>query len=385
MNKELKKTIELLDELIKFDTSNPVGNEKECALYLENVLKSFGFTTSVQIIDGYPNRANLVASIGSKFGKKLMYNGHLDVVPPGDNWKTSPFNITLKDNKIYGRGTCDMKGGIASMVSAALQLVEDGFNFDNGELILVFVADEELNNLGMKHYLKSSEFVKADYAIISEPTNGEFCIAHRGVARYEISIKGVSCHAGVPANGINAIVNASHAVIKLDELNNKLSLKKHEILPPPTLVPTIINGGTKDNVLPDVVRINVDRRTLPDEDQYTCMKEIEDSFSSLKNSVNGFNYEIKPYIYLKAGYISKNSEIVNECSKVYKNIFNREAVANYFAACNEQNFLIEAGIPTIIYGPGDLNQAHTVDEFVTTDSLYESTKFFYEFAKSVLS
>ena len=278
-----------------------------------------------------------------------------------------------------------MKGGIASMVSAAISLIEDGFNFDNGQIILVFVTDEELNNLGMRHYLKSDEFIKADYAIISEPTNGEFCIAHRGVARYELSISGGSCHAGVPANGINAIVNASHAIIELDNLNKKLSSKKHEILPPPTLVPTIINGGTKDNILPGIVNINIDRRTLPDEDQYSCMQEIEDSFSNLKNSINGFNYDIRPYIYLKAGYISKDSKIVEECTKVYKNIFNKDAVCNYFAACNEQNFLLEAGIPTLIYGPGNLDQAHTVNEYVTIDSLSESTDFFYEFAKTILN
>lgn len=385
MDKRVKRTIELLDDMIKFDTSNPDGNEKECALYLEKVLKSFGFTTCVQVIDGHPNRANVVASIGNKSGKKIMYSGHIDVVPAMEKWETYPFNAVVKDDRVYGRGSCDMKGGIASMVSAAISLVEDGFDFNNGELILVFVADEELNNLGMKHYLKSEEFVKADYAIISEPSSGEFCIAHRGVARYELAISGVSCHAGVPDNGINAIVNASYAVIELDNLNKKLSSKKHEILPPPTLVPTIINGGTKDNILPGIVHINIDRRTLPDEDQYTCMQEIEDSFSNLKKNIKGFNYDIKPYIYLKAGYIPKDSKIVEECCKVYKKIFNREAVCNYFSACNEQNFLLEAGIPTLIYGPGNLSQAHTVDEYVSIDSLSESTEFFYEFAKSILN
>lgn len=91
MDRKVKRTIQLLEDLIKFDTSNPDGNEKECALYLENVLKSFGFNTCVQVIDGHPNRANLVATIGNKSGKKLMYNGHIDVVPASDKWDTSPF------------------------------------------------------------------------------------------------------------------------------------------------------------------------------------------------------------------------------------------------------------------------------------------------------
>ncbi|HJC47557.1 MAG TPA: ArgE/DapE family deacylase [Candidatus Lachnoclostridium pullistercoris] len=384
MDGRTEKALSLLKELIAFDTSNLPGNEKGCASYLEGLLKNAGFETVLQVMPDAPDRANVIAAVGSKKGKSLIYNGHLDVVPAGEGWNSDPFCAVVRDGKLYGRGACDMKGGVAAMAAAALSLVEEGFSFAGGQLILVFVCDEELHDMGIRHYIASPEFVKADYGVISEPSGGQFCLAHRGVARYEISVLGVSCHAGVPEKGINAMTNAGYALLALEKLSKSLAARTHEILPPPTLAPTVISGGLKDNIVPDLIRIQVDRRMLPGESLESCQKEIEEVLDQVKRERKEFDYRIKPYVCLNAGYVAKDSEIVKICNEVYRETTGKEAVNTFFTGGNDQNFLVDAGVPTLVFGPGSLDQAHTVDEYVKLEDMEESTEFFYQLAKKIL-
>lgn len=384
MGKQKYKVDEMLGELIAFDTTNLPGNELPCAQYLERVLRKGGFSTQVQILEPHACRANVIAAIGNPDGKTLIYNGHIDVVPAGEGWSSDPFTAVKRDGRIYGRGACDMKGGVAAMACAGLQLIDEGFPFENGQLILVFVCDEELHDMGIKHYIASPEFVKADYAVISEPSSLEFCVAHRGVVRYNLDIKGVSCHAGVPQNGVNALLNAGHAVLELEKLAKQVSQRKHEILPPPTLTPTVIKGGEKDNIVPDLISIQIDRRMLPDETAESCMQEIVQVMDKIKEDLPGFDYEIHPYVSVDAGYVPVDSELVKLCNKVYERTFDKKAVNRDFTGCNDQNFMVKAGIPTLVFGPGSLEQAHTVDEFVSEEELSSSVQYFKELVKEIL-
>lgn len=386
MDGKTAKALELLERLISFDTSNLPGNEKACAEYLEDLLKRAGFETVLQIMPDAPERANVIASIGGngRNRKSLIYNGHLDVVPAGEGWSSDPFQAVIRDGKIYGRGVCDMKGGVAAMAAAALSLAEEGFFSTGGKLILVFVCDEELHDMGVRHYIASPEFVKADYGVISEPSGGKFCLAHRGVARYEISVLGVSCHAGVPEKGINAMTNAGYALLALEKLSEKLAMRTHEILPPPTLAPTVIRGGLKDNIVPDLITIQVDRRMLPGETLESCQREIEEVLDQVKEEKAGFDYSIRPYVCLNAGYVAADSEIVKICNQVYEKAVGKKAENTYFTGGNDQNFLVDAGVPTLVFGPGSLDQAHTVDEYVSIKEMEESTEFFYQLAKEIL-
>lgn len=377
--------LDLLSKLIEFDTSNPPGNELVCANFLKIYLEQYGFQTKIQVNPTDPNRGNIIATIGNPNGKSLIYNGHLDVVPASQDWTSDPFSANILNNKLYGRGSCDMKGGIVTMIEASLQLIEEGFNFENGQLILVFVYDEELHDLGVKHYIDSEDFIKADFAIISEPSNLDLCIAHRGVVRYTLSILGKSTHAGVPSEGINAITNAAIAIESLKPLMEKLSRRTHEILPPPTLTPTTIHGGEKDNIVPGKIDIQIDRRTLPDESIDFCQSQITAIMENLKMEYKDFNYKIEPYVQVDAGYVSKDSELVNICASTYSSLFNDTVNITDFSGCNDQNFFINAGIPTVVFGPGNLNVAHTVDEYVPIEDLKKSIKFFKELAKNILS
>ena len=376
--------VALLSALIAFDTSNLPGNERPCAEYLTKILLDSGFDTTIQPLPDNPNRANVIAVRGNPRGKRLLFNGHIDVVPVSDGWTSDPFTAAIRDGKLYGRGACDMKGGVAAMTAAALRLVKDGFDFDNGQLQLVFVCDEELHDSGIKHYVASPEFLPADYAIISEPTSLDCCVASRGVVRYELVVKGVSCHASMPGQGANAITMAGHAILALDRLAARLARRKHPILPPPTLAATIIEGGTKDNIIPNRVAVKMDRRTLPDESVESCRDEIAREMDALKAETPGFEYELAPYVSVAAAYLPENHELVGMCDRVHGKMFGGKIAVRDFGACNDQSFLIDAGIPTLVLGPGSIDQAHTVDEFVEVDELLRCTDYFYELAKEIL-
>ena len=277
-----------------------------------------------------------------------------------------------------------MKGGVAAMTEAAIALVEDGFDFSGSQLMLVFVCDEELHDRGIKHYIQSDKFVRAAYAVISEPSSLKCCIAHRGVVRYRLSILGKSCHAGVPSNGVNAIVNAGHAILALEALAVRIAQRTHPILPAPTLTPTVISGGTKDNIVPNQVDIQIDRRTLPDESIESCMAEIISEMEYLKEGNADFDYRIEPYVSVNAGYLSPEHPLVGACADTYMSLFGQEMTVCDFNACNDQSYFVNAGVPTLIFGPGNLEQAHTVDEYVPLDDIYRCTDFFYELAKKLL-
>ena len=180
------------------------------------------------------------------------------------------------------------------------------------------------------------------------------------------------------------MVNAGYALLALEKLSESLASRTHEILPPPTLAPTVIKGGLKDNIVPDLIKIQVDRRMLPGESLESCQKEIEEALDTVKRERKGFDYTIRPYVCLNAGYVAKDSEIVKICNRVYQGITGKEAVNTFFTGGNDQNFLVDAGVPTLVFGPGSLDQAHTVDEYVKIEDMEESTEFFYQLAKDLL-
>ncbi len=376
--------VALLADLIAFDTSNLPGNELPCAEFLAKTLAQYGFETKVMPLPDQPSRASLLARIGNPNGRKLLYNGHIDVVPAADGWTSPPFKAEIRDGRLHGRGACDMKGGVAAMAAAATALVAEGFDFSRGQLLLLFVCDEELHNAGTKRYLASPDFVKADFAVISEPTSMDCCIANRGVVRYTLAIIGKSCHASMPHKGTNAIAMAGLAIQALERLAGELSARKHPILPPPTLAPTIIQGGTKDNILPELVEIRMDRRFLPGETVESCQAEIAQAMDRLKAAGPGFDYRLEPYVSVNAGYLPPDHELVGICGRVYEGMFGRKMAVRHFGASNDQSWHTGSGVPTLVFGPGNLDQAHTVDEFVEVEELQRCTEYFRELAKAIL-
>lgn len=367
-------TLEIFEALMAQDTINPPGNEMRGALCLKEIFDREGISCEVQ--DLGHNRANFIACFGEG-EKTLEYSGHLDIVPCVGDWKHTAIGTTEEDDLIYGRGACDMKGGVAAMCSAAIALYRDKTPL-NGKIRLTFVADEEDANLGMHAFLNTHE--AATYTILGEPTNLHVAVAHRGVARYYIDLLGHACHAALRSTEETAVAKAAHAVMAIEDLNAQLEAMKHDVLPSPSIVVTMMQGYEKDNVVPGKVRLLVDFRVLPGMNEPQTRKLVQDALDA--HGIKG--YELKKHFFMPGGEVDKAHPFVSACVKKAGELLDRAEEPMPFGASCEQCFLVEAGAATVIIGPGSLDQAHTVDEYVEKTQLLRAAELYRQIAMDIL-
>ena len=367
-------TLEIFEALMAQDTINPPGNEKRGALCLKEIFDREGIPCEVQ--DLGDNRANFIASFGE--GDKILeYSGHLDVVPCVGNWQHTAIGTTEEGDLIYGRGACDMKGGVAAMCSAAISMFRDKTPL-NGQIRLTFVADEEDANLGMHAFLDSHK--AATYTILGEPTDLHVAIAHRGVGRYYIDLLGHACHAALRSTEETAVAKAARAVMAIEDLNKQLESMTHDVLPSPSIVVTMVQGYEKDNVVPGKVRLLVDFRVLPGMTEPQTRKLVQDALDA--HGIVG--YELTKHFFMPGGEVAQAHPFVSACVEQAEKLNERKEAPQAFGASCEQCFLVEAGSATVIIGPGSLDQAHTVDEFVEKAQLIRAAKLYREIAMDVL-
>lgn len=386
--------LEILRDLISINTVNPPGNERAAAAYLKGLLEPAGFACAVQELgDG---RANFSAQIGSGEGPELIWNGHLDVVPAAGGWDTDPFTLSRTGDRVYGRGVCDMKGGLAAMCRAALNLAEKG-GVGRGTLKLLFVADEEDANRGLKAYLRESGFCpgtagaagypdkvggrwRERYAVIGEPTDLEVAVAHRGVVRSYVDIRGTARHAALPEDGNSSIGKLPKVLRAIEALNGKLGARKHPVLPPPGISVTMVRAYEKDNIVPGKVRLLTDFRILPDMGR-------EEAEGLLKEAVAGAGtgpVQVTSHFFMPGGEIVPEEPFVKLCCRAAGQIRGKEAVPRAFDASCEQCFLTAAGVKTVILGPGSLKQAHTQNEFLEVEQLKQAVAVYEQIARQIL-
>lgn len=367
-------TLEIFEALMAQDTINPPGNEKRGALCLKEIFDREGIPCEVQ--DLGDNRANFIASFGE--GDKILeYSGHLDVVPCVGDWQYTAIGTTEEGDLIYGRGACDMKGGVAAMCSAAISMFRDKTPL-NGQIRLTFVADEEDANLGMHAFLDSHK--AATYTILGEPTDLHVAIAHRGVGRYYIDLLGHACHAALRSTEETAVAKAARAVMAIEDLNKQLESMTHDVLPSPSIVVTMVQGYEKDNVVPGKVRLLVDFRVLPGMTEPQTRKLVQDALDA--HGIVG--YELTKHFFMPGGEVAQAHPFVSACVEQAEKLNERKEAPQAFGASCEQCFLVEAGSATVIIGPGSLDQAHTVDEFVEKAQLLRAAKLYREIAMDVL-
>lgn len=367
-------TLEIFEALMAQNTINPPGNEKRGALCLKEIFDREGIPCEVQDLGN--NRANFIASFGE--GDKILeYSGHLDVVPCVGDWQHTAIGTTEEGELIYGRGACDMKGGVAAMCSAAISMFRDKTPL-NGQIRLTFVADEEDANLGMHAFLDSHK--AATYTILGEPTDLHVAIAHRGVGRYYIDLLGHACHAALRSTEETAVAKAARAVMAIEDLNKQLESMTHDVLPSPSIVVTMVQGYEKDNVVPGKVRLLVDFRVLPGMTEPQTRKLVQDALDA--HGIVGF--ELTKHFFMPGGEVAQAHPFVSACVEQAEKLNERKEAPQAFGASCEQCFLVEAGSATVIIGPGSLDQAHTVDEFVEKAQLLRAAKLYREIAVDVL-
>ena len=363
--------IALARALIQIDSRNPTlvpeaAGEDECARLLASVLDDWGF--AVELSETPPGRPNVVARLGPADTPALMLNGHLDVVGV-DGMTHEPFAAEVRGNRIYGRGSADMKGGLAAICAAALEGVGSGAK---RQILVTAVVDEEYESLGMRALLASG--VSADAAIITEPTRLAICPAHRGFAWFDVSLRGRAAHGSRYDIGVDAITHAGLLLAELEQLERtRDSGARHPLLGRGSLHASKIHGGVGMSTYPEACDLAIERRTLPGESTEKAMAEIVDACARVKARHANFDAKVTLTTAQLPSEVPPDAPIVRRLRRALE----RENVPvriEGFSAWTDAALLNEAGIPAICFGPGDISMAHAAEEFVPVEEIGLATR-----------
>ena len=378
-----EETVDLLKRMIQLKTVNGPGDEKPLAEFLAKEMASFGM--EVEVIDLGNNRANVTGVLkGTGEQKALLLNGHIDTVPPGDvEWDHGPYSGDVVDGKIYGRGSADMKGGIAGMIMAAKAIKQAGVEL-KGNLIISGVAGEEIDSIGAFDFLNKGGLKDVGAIVIGEPSDCGIYVAEKGALWLEITTYGQTAHGAFPHNGKNAIIYMNALMNKL--LQYKFLYEENQLLGSPTMNIATINGGVKTNVVPDKCTTTVDMRTVPSMNHDDIIKDFEGMIEELKDEIDGFEADIKITNNRPAVETAVDHPFVKMAQEVVKEEFEKNVEAkgvNFYT--DAAVFLPATGLPAVIYGPGRSDMAHQPNENISIDSLMEATQFYAALIEKYLS
>ncbi len=393
--------VALTRDLIRFPTVNPPGEAyTPCAEFLGARLQARGFAVGYHRGEGAPGdserypRTNVVARReGERPGPCIHFNGHIDVVAVGQGWSVEPFAGLVRDGKVYGRGACDMKGGLAAAVIAVEALIEEHGDLP-GALEISGTVDEESGGYAGVGYLARQGFFsrpRVDHVIIPEPLNVDrVCIGHRGVWWAEIETKGHIAHGSMPFLGDCAV---RHMGAFLQELEGKLypalAAKRTEMPVVPegarqsTLNINSIHGGLEEDrdglpapLVPDSCRLVLDRRYLIEEDPEEVKREIVALLDGLKRARAGFDYDLREVLAFQPTMTDPEAPVVRAVSTAIEEVLGRPAEQVVSPGTYDQKHIVRVGQleDCIAYGPGILDLAHQPDEYVGIDDMVASAK-----------
>jgi acetylornithine deacetylase len=374
---ERADAVELTKALVALDSQNPSlvpggAGEAAVARLLADVLRDWGFRVELQEIA--PGRPNVIARIGKSGGRSLMFNGHLDVVGVA-GMTHSPFDPVEKGGLLYGRGSADMKGGVAAMCAAAARAADAGLA---GEIIIAAVCDEEFASIGTRGLIDRG--VRADAAIVTEPTQLAIMPAHKGFVWIEATFIGRAAHGSRYDIGIDAIRHAGLFLAELDRYESKtLGTRGHHLLGRPSVHAAGISGGSGMSSYPELCELSIERRTIPGEATERVRLEIEELLDRVKIFDDKFNGSIKVTMEQQPSDVSTSAPIVRALAQSLANSGVRENIAG-MTAWTDAALLNAAGIPAICFGPGDIGLAHAAEEYVPIKEIESGTRVLTDLA-----
>ncbi len=380
------EVVKLTQDLIKIPSHKYVENrESNVAEFIFNYCRQKGLEVEMQTVEGL--RRNVIVRLsGSGTGKTLIFNGHIDTVPPYE-MTVDPFGAEIIDSYVVGRGANDMKGAVACMITAMCNIKNKG-KILGGDIILTAAVGEEEKSDGTEHIVKRG--IKADGAIVGEPSNYGYALGHRGLEWLEIEIEGKLAHGGIPELGINAISKAAKLIKKIeDELMPKLSIRENEWMGPSVMNFGLIKGGTQPSSVADNCIIQIDRRYLPEENVESVIGEYKYLIDELKAQDPEFKAEIRRMDsnlmeeFDHAPLIAEpDSLIAKTCYKVLKEFSNKEPNVEKRRGWTDAGVLSTYGkIPTVVTGPGDLKYSHAKDEKIPVVDLVNYVEIYTKIAE----
>ncbi len=393
------EVIELTRALVRIPSvyrpGDPEATEARVAAFVGSWFRREGFDVEVQ--DVAPGRPNVIGSLGEKRSgqRSLLLEGHTDVVTEGDpaEWSRPPFGAELVDGRIYGRGTADMKSGLAAAMVAAAAFRRAGVGL-KGKLVVGALVDEEDGMIGVRHLCQTAVGRELDAAIICEPEENELCLEQRGVVWVRFRVRGKMAHGAMPEAGVNPIACLGRLLAAAPGLERRLRkvCEKSRYLRPPTVTPTIVQGPParvgvpQSNVIPAVAEATFDIRLTPGIGEDGVRAELEEICRQAAAAQPGVKIEWEPVnAFRLATKVDRAEALVEAMVRGVKQAARRAPRYGGVPGSTDGTILrMQLGIPIVTCGPGDRLIPHQVDEFVSTDEIVEAAKIYVASALNYL-
>jgi len=368
-----RETVELLKGLVRINSVNPslvegAPGEAEIAEFVAEYMREIGLETRIEEVEpGRPNAVGILKGAGD--GPALMLNGHLDTVGIG-YMEIDPLDPVVKDGRLYGRGTNDMKGGLAAILSATKALIDSGVEL-KGDLVVAGVCDEEYASIGTERLMDE---VTADAAIVGEPTGLQIQVAHKGFAWIDVETRGVAAHGSRPDEGVDAIAKMGKVLIEIERLGDvDLKRKRHRLVGSPSIHASTIQGGRELSTYPDYCKLQVERRMIPGEED----SDIEAEMSSLMTSITAEDPKFQGghrITFVRGPMeISPEEEICQVLRGCVLDVSDREPQFIGSSGWLDTQIIWKNGTPSVAFGPRGAG-SHAAVEFVELNSVVEAAK-----------
>lgn len=373
---DVNTVVGLTRDLVRLPSTNPPGDESAVADHLMGVLDRLGM--SPHLISGLDGRPNVLASTrpdwweprGADAKPVLLVNGHIDTVPADPtNWRTDPWAADIVDGRLYGRGSTDMKGGVAAAIAALIHCRQLEIDLPC-DITFHFVADEELGGTHGTRHLLDQGLIDADAALVPEPTDLQLCIAERGLMFASVTTHGIPAHGSEPSRGSSAIMPALAITEALHA--REFPGEPHPLLGATTCNVGMINGGNGPNVVAERCVLHIDRRAVPGDTEASLVDGLRRRIATVGLSPD--EYEIEVTTYCEPSEIAPNDPFVELVGDTAHRMTGHRPRFTGLPFTTDARFLRnQLHIPTVVYGPGDLRLAHVIDEYVEIDDLVTAT------------
>jgi len=371
-------TVQTLTDLVQINSVNPElspdgAGETAIGIYVAEALQALGLT--VTTYDLGPRRMNVVGVLkGTGNGRSLLLNAHMDTVGVGG--MVDPFGAAVRDGRLYGRGSQDMKGSLAAMMAAVKALVDGGVQLA-GDVLLTAVADEEYASIGTDDLVRH---VTADAAIVTEPTDLSLCRAHRGFVWFEVETVGRAAHGSRYNEGIDAITHMGRFLVELDALGQELLQRPpHPLAGPPSLHASLVQGGSEPSVYPARCTLKLERRTVPGETVAQTTAELQAIIDKLTAADSNFQATVHPYFHRAPFEIHADAPIVQVLEQAGTAVLSRPLAHTGATFWTDAAILAAAGIDTIVIGPVGAG-LHSDEEWVEVQSVVKLAEILAETA-----
>jgi succinyl-diaminopimelate desuccinylase len=349
----------LTRELLAFDTINPPGRERDCARRAGALLEGWGFHVAYHEYE--PGRTSLIARAGGNEERgPLCLTGHLDTVALGTReWSKDPFAGETDGDRMYGRGSSDMKAGVAAILAAARTFASRLAGTPG--ITVVLTAAEEGGCIGSLELAKTTLLGRAGALVVGEPTANYPYVGHKGSIKFHARFRGVSAHGSMPELGVNAIYKAARAVAALERFDFRASA--HPVMGAPTMNVGTMAGGSGVNMVPDTAAIGVDIRTVPGMDHAALIERLRDTL--------GDGAEMEVFSNLPPVWTSPAQEWMERVFEICRKHTGTQAVPKTATYMTDAANLLKvyAGAPTVVLGPGEPELAHQTDEWCSTERI----------------